>query len=227
MRPEPGERGAAGPLPEDAACLLRMSAALAAGDAAAVGRELRWAAANVDPQEVDEAIVQSCLFVGFPAALDAASQWRRLRGDAPVERDPLAGAGRAAERAERGEALCRAIYGSVYDALRRSVADASPALDRLMVEVGYGTVLGRPGLDVVRRELCLVAILAAQDRARQLHSHLRGALRVGAPAGRVLAALEIGLARAPEAARSRLRRVWDRVVGDTVEQAETEERDVR
>jgi 4-carboxymuconolactone decarboxylase len=40
-------------------------------------------------------------------------------------------------------------------------------------------VLSRPGLDLGRRELCIVAACAAANQDRQLHSHLHGALNVG------------------------------------------------
>lgn len=198
-------------LPADVACLVRLSAALAADATADVEAELHRACVEVDPRQVDEAILQSCLFLGFPAALEAAGAWRDIRGSAPADDDPLAPATRAAERAVRGERLCRMVYGSAYDALRTNVAEANPALDRLMVETGYGSVLARPGLDPATRELCLVAVLAAQARDRQLYSHLRGALRTGASPARVEAALGVGLSRAPESARDRLREVWHEV----------------
>jgi len=184
---------------------------MAADDGADVERELRRARVDVDPRRVDETIVQSCLFLGFPAALEAAGAWRGIRGSAPADDDPLAPATRATERAERGERLCRRVYGSAYDALRANVADANPALDRLMVETGYGTVLARPGLEPATRELCLVAVLAVQARDRQLYSHLRGALRTGAPPAWVEAALGLGLSRAPVDARDRLRELWHEV----------------
>ena len=44
----------------------------------------------------------------------------------------------------------------------------------------YGKVIGRPGLDLKRRELCTVATTAVLGTAEQLHSHLRGALNTGA-----------------------------------------------
>ncbi|MFW6088489.1 MAG: carboxymuconolactone decarboxylase family protein [Gemmatimonadota bacterium] len=201
----------AGSPPAAVACLLRLSGALAADAVADVEAELHRASAAADPREVDEAILQSCLFVGFPAALEAAGAWRRIRGPAPAEADPLADAARGAERAERGERLCRMVYGRAYDALRANVSDANPALDRLMVETGYGTVLARPGLEPATRELCLVAVLAVQARDRQLYSHLRGALRTGAPPAWVEAALEVGLSRAPTGARDRLRELWHEV----------------
>ncbi|UCC43581.1 MAG: carboxymuconolactone decarboxylase family protein, partial [Candidatus Zixiibacteriota bacterium] len=40
--------------------------------------------------------------------------------------------------------------------------------------------LSRPGLDLVSRELSIVAFLMAENRTHQLHSHMRGALHVGA-----------------------------------------------
>jgi 4-carboxymuconolactone decarboxylase len=191
---------------------VRLSAALAAGADGRVSAELRQASRDVDPVEVDEAVLQSCLFLGFPAALEAAAEWRCFREGAPEDGDPLALPDREEERRVRGESICREIYGSAYEALRRNVADASPALDRLMVDVGYGAVLGRPGLDPIRRELCLVAVLAVQGRDRQLHSHLRGALRMGAPPDWVSAALDIGLEQAPPAAHGRLRQLWREVL---------------
>lgn len=197
--------------PADVACLVRLSAALAAEAHDEVETELRRAAVDAEPRQVDEVILQSCLFLGFPAALEAAAAWRDIRGSAPADADPLAAQGRADERAERGERLCRTVYGDAYEALRRSVADANPALDRLMVETGYGTVLARPGLEPASRELCLVAVLAVQARERQLYSHLRGALRMGAPPEWVEAALEIGLERGREETRDRLREIWNQV----------------
>lgn len=200
-----------GSIPADVACLVRLSAALAAGADAEVEAALRRAAVDAEPRQVDEAILQSCLFLGFPAALEAAAAWREIRGSAPPDEDPLAPPARAMERAGRGEQLCRMVYGGAYQTLRRNVADANPALDRLMVETGYGTVLARPGLDPASRELCLVAVLAVQARDRQLYSHLRGALRTGASPEQVEAALEIGLAGGSEEARDRLREVWSEV----------------
>lgn len=209
---DPSRAGPSERLPPDAANLVRLSAAMAAGDDEAVATLLRQAAEQHDPTGVEEAIVQSCLFLGFPAALEAAAAWRRIRGGDPVaDDDPLSDAGRGRERAERGRELCRAVYGSAYEELRRNVASASPTLDRLMVETGYGRVLGRPGLDPARRELCLVAVLAAQGRDPQLHSHLRGALRVGAPPAWVEEALEAGLERGSSATGDRLRRLWREV----------------
>ena len=49
--------------------------------------------------------------------------------------------------------------------------------------------LGRPQLDLARRELCVVAACAIARQVRQLHSHLHGALHAGASPAQVDAAL--------------------------------------
>jgi 4-carboxymuconolactone decarboxylase len=86
---------------------------------------------------------------------------------------------RGEEWRERGEQTCAAVYDGMYEKLRLNVRDLHPALDSWMVVDGYGKVLSRPGLDLPRRELCIVAACAAMGQDRQLHSHLRGALNVG------------------------------------------------
>ena len=76
---------------------------------------------------------------------------------------------------------------------------------------GYGKVLGRPGLDLKTRELCIGAQLAGMDATRQLHAHLRGCLNVGATVDEVDAALEaVGDIIGPERARA-AGRVWEKV----------------
>jgi 4-carboxymuconolactone decarboxylase len=50
--------------------------------------------------------------------------------------------------------------------------------------------LSRPQLDLVTRELCVVAACAASGQQRQLHSHLHGALNSGASVKQVGEALD-------------------------------------
>ncbi|MDP3774198.1 MAG: carboxymuconolactone decarboxylase family protein [Gemmatimonadales bacterium] len=97
----------------------------------------------------------------------------------------------------RGEETGRRIYGPQFDQLRRNVAALHPALDLWIVVDGYGRTISRPALDMTRRELCSIAMLVPQNAPRQLHSHLRGALNVGATPDQVAAVLalagEVGL----------------------------------
>jgi 4-carboxymuconolactone decarboxylase len=49
-----------------------------------------------------------------------------------------------------------------------------------MIIEGYGKVLSRPFLTAGVRELLIVAMTAVLNVERQFHSHVRGALNVGA-----------------------------------------------
>jgi 4-carboxymuconolactone decarboxylase len=185
--------------------LVRLAAAIAAGGEADVRAALA-AASDAPPLWIDELILQSYLFSGFPRALNAAREWRRIAAAAAPPGESAADPARAHEWLVRGEATCAAVYGDMYDKLRRNVHDLHPALDAIMVMDGYGKVLGRPGLDLPRRELCVVAACAATGQDRQLHSHLHGALNVGvSPA--VLAATLDALADTVGADRSRSARL--------------------
>src|SRR4029078_12900943 len=52
--------------------------------------------------------------------------------------------------------------------------------DAWMVRDGYGRVLSRPGLDLVRRELCVIAETAVLEAGPQMLSHWKCALNAGA-----------------------------------------------
>lgn len=182
----PGREG----LDPEADCVVRLSAALGRGGAAALEEALTEASLKVGSGEahagaVEETILQAHLFVGYPAALTALGRWRELGHPTPE------GTGGGADRRSRGEEVCRAVYGHNYGRLRENVARLHPDMDRWMVEEGYGRVLGRPGLDLRVRELCVVALLARTRHRPQLHSHLRGALNVGASPDEVEEALRI------------------------------------
>ena len=199
-------------LDAETAALVRLAAVLAGGSEVEVRTELSAVNGVVNPVWVEEVILQTYLFAGFPRALNAARDWRRISGrSAPAPAED-------GERAEldfsaRGEATCATVYGEFYDRLRVNIRGLHPALDRWMITEGYGKVLGRPLLDLARRELCIVAACAIARQDRQLHSHLHGALNAGAAAGVVTAALQVV---APLIGDDDLRRylgLWARVQG--------------
>jgi 4-carboxymuconolactone decarboxylase len=143
---------------------------------------------EVDPVAVEEIILQSYLFAGFPRALNAARAWRAASGQAaPV--DDIEAADLDVWRA-RGEETCAIVYGDSYEKLRQNIRGLHPALDDWMIVDGYGKVLSRPGVDLRTRELCVVAACAVSGQQRQLHSHLRGALNAGASGGELSAVLD-------------------------------------
>lgn len=170
--------------------LLELSAALGSREQKAVAASLAAAAACAPGAAVEEVLLQSHLFIGFPDVLNAFSIWRKLSlSAAPPARAPD-------EKGwpERGAATCELVYGSNYEKLRDNVRSLHPALDRWMVTGGYGRVLSRSGLDLVHRELCIVSLLIPWRTPRQLHSHLRGALNAGATAAQLNSAIGAGCA---------------------------------
>ena len=128
---------------------------------------------------LEELLISSVLYVGFPRALVAMAVFRRLEPEHATGSEP-ADYEQWRDWRARGEATCREVYGKHYDQLRHNVRTLHPALEAWMIVDGYGKTLSRPGLDLMRRELCSMGMLVAQRTPRQLLSHLRGALNAGA-----------------------------------------------
>ncbi|MBK6488654.1 MAG: carboxymuconolactone decarboxylase family protein [Gemmatimonadetes bacterium] len=170
--------------------LVRVAAAVASVGEAEVRRALTDALDVVPSEWVEEVILQSYLFAGFPRALNAAREWRRVSGRAAPAHDDGERFADAGQWSTDGARTCAIVYGASYERLRHNIRALHPALDAWMIVEGYGKVLSRPGLDLRRRELCIVAACAAAGQDRQLHSHLHGALNAGASAGEVGAVLE-------------------------------------
>lgn len=177
-------------LDDEHVALVRLAAIVTAGDEATVRVAIARAAAAVRPPWVEEIILQSYLFAGFPRALNAAREWRKASGRPAPPTDEGERFTDAAEWASRGEATCTVVYGAFYERLRHNIRALHPALDSWMIVDGYGKVLSRPQLDLRRRELCVVAACAAAGQHRQLHSHLHGALNAGASPNEIAAVLD-------------------------------------
>jgi 4-carboxymuconolactone decarboxylase len=197
--------------------LVQLSAAIAADTEDTVRQALARAATEASPEWIEEVLLQSYLFAGFPRALNAMREWRRL--PAGAARIGASGAGRDPEAGDvarlrmRGETTCRLVYGAMYERLRGNIDALHPALDEWMIVEGYGKVLSRPGLDLPRRELCIVAACAASGQDRQLHSHLHGALNVGVAPDVVTACIDALAAGIGEQRTRTVRMLWARVLG--------------
>jgi len=192
--------------------LVELAAMLAGGGESDVRDALAAALPVVRPAWVEEVILQTYLFAGFPRALNAAREWRRISGrEAPaVDADAIDAPG---ARQALGQATCATVYGRFYTQLRANIRALHPALDQWMIEEGYGKVLSRAALDLTRRELCIVAACAIARQERQLHSHLHGALHAGASAAVVSAALARVTPRLADDDRRRVEGLWARVQG--------------
>jgi len=135
-----------------------------------------------------EVVLQSYLFLGFPRMLNAAenlhSHFPDMGGKPRFE-------GVSDEESKswflNGLSLCRQVYGSDFPPLQSKVESFAPEIFRWMIIEGYGKVLSRPGLSVNDRELSIIAFLLVENRLKQLFSHIKGALNVGAPPGLVRA----------------------------------------
>src|SRR5213076_3174100 len=165
------------------AALVRVAAAVARGKVPEL--KARFAAARdarVPGPWIEELLLQSMLVVGYPLALVAFAAWRGVDGPAPIEGDGAEDLTHAdwESWAARGAAVCREVYGRAYHKLLVNLRALHPALEDLVLVDAYGKVIGRPGLDLKRRELCTVAAVAVLGTAQQLHSHLRGSLNTGA-----------------------------------------------
>ncbi|HEV8217280.1 MAG TPA: carboxymuconolactone decarboxylase family protein [Gemmatimonadaceae bacterium] len=183
---------AAGPIPHilldldpPTRTLVRLSAIISAGTEPAI-RDAFATLGDVPVVWVEELILQCHLFAGFPRALNAMREWRRWQPEPPA----LSDAGGLGDWRARGEATCAIVYGEMYERLRGNIRRLHPDLDDWMIVDGYGKVLSRPGLDLARRELCIVAACAVSSQDRQLHSHLHGALNAGAAPAAVSRALD-------------------------------------
>ncbi len=176
--------------------------------------QIALAATAVPALWIEELMLQSSLFAGFPRALNATREWRR---HVPLPEGGASGASddthhrHASTWEVRGEATCAVVYGDMYDRLRQNIAALHPALDHWMIVDGYGKILSRPGLDLGRRELCIVAACVATMQDRQLHSHLHGARHAAVPDDAIDETIESLAGQVPAAALERARHLWARI----------------
>src|SRR5262249_58693889 len=105
-------------LDEGTRTLVRLSAIVAAGSERAIGDALSAGVGSVSGVWVEELILQSYLFAGFPRALNAMREWRRAlaargeqtRGDAGANLSPAENDADALERWRAlGEETCRRV----------------------------------------------------------------------------------------------------------------------
>lgn len=195
--------------------LVRLAAVIASGAEGDIRAAMvRVVDSEVSPVWIEELILQTYLFAGFPRGLNAMREWRRASGRAAPERDEGERLDATKAWAREGESTCRTVYGEMYERLRVNIRQLHPALDAWMIVEGYGKVLSRPGLDLKRRELCVVAACAVLEQERQLHSHLHGALNAGATPAEVDDTLAVVKDMLDARARERVAHLWSRVRRD-------------
>lgn len=201
-------------LDEPTRALVRLAAAFAGGDEVRITERARGAVAAATPALwVDELLLQSILMVGYPRALVGALCWRQVVGGPAEWLEDGADFSQIDQWRYRGDTTCRTVYGSNYERLLDNVAALHPAMAAWMVVEGYGRTLARPGLDLGRRELCVIAQTTVLRSSRQLHSHLRGARHAGVSAAVIGAAIEALEPEVGADGAAFARALWERVRG--------------
>ncbi len=164
--------------------LVRISACVACRDESKLQLEIHTALQQkLSVTLIRETILQTYLFTGYAATINAFIVLNETVESAE-------GFIREEQRTlelwkERGDELCRKIYGSQYDKLVQNMNRLHPDLAEWMVWEGYGKVLCRPFLSPLVRELLIIAMTAVLQVERQFYSHVRGALHVGANAEQI------------------------------------------
>ena len=126
----------------------------------------------LDEEGMEEAILQTLLFAGFPKTIEALKQ---LRIHFPVKH----GAKHVGDHKKAGEKTSQIIYGKYHSKLKKVMDELHPDLTRWMIEDGYGRVLSRSGLTLQEREISVLASLMTSGMINQFRAHVRGALFAG------------------------------------------------
>lgn len=158
---------------------VRISCAVCVRSEFVLERELISALNHkLDPAMIREVILQTYLFAGFASTINAMIIFNRL---VPGNKDYLRESTGTLELwRERGIELCKEVYGNQFERMVENMNQLHPDLADWMIVEGYGKVLSRPFLSPKVRELLIIAMTAVLNVERQFHSHVRGALNVGA-----------------------------------------------
>ncbi len=130
---------------------------------------------NCPVRKIYEALLQTYLFAGFPSALISLKRFNKMIGKKKVYKGYD-----IKKYMDRGRRNCKIIYGNKYDKLISNIKSFSPEMAEWMIVEGYGKVLGRKGLSLLEREICIISILSVLKFKEQLYSHINGARRIRA-----------------------------------------------
>ncbi|NQV41991.1 MAG: hypothetical protein HQ506_06510 [Candidatus Marinimicrobia bacterium] len=126
----------------------------------------------LDEKAIEEAILQTLLFAGFPKTIEALKQ---LRQHFPMRNGSIG----VDDEKQAGEETSKIIYGKHHAKLKVVMDKLHPELTKWMIEDGYGRVLSRPGLTLQEREISVLSSLMTSGMINQYRAHIRGALFAG------------------------------------------------
>ncbi len=193
--------------------LVRLFVAVVLGDWSALLEVRAQAAADEPDRAWREAVLQAHLFAGFPRVVEACTRLSKAGGLGQPSPEELEAQTPESDRLEAGEAAFALIYEAQGPAVDAKLAEYHPDLRSWIIGHAYGRTLSRGGLSLRFRELLAVAALAVTGQERQMASHTRGAIRVGASAEEVFAVVELVEPSMSEPQRERARWVLQRFAG--------------
>ena len=159
-----------------------LSEAIAARQTAGMRIVMKGAlAGGVRPRTLREIILQSHLFLGFPAMIEAAhllAEFYPSRGRSNQLPEAYTAVANRKWHHD-GLAKVRRMYGGAFNRLVARINSASPQILTWMINDAYGRVLSRPGVSFAVRETSSIATLTVTAYHHQLSVHLRGALHIG------------------------------------------------
>lgn len=124
-----------------------------------------------------EALLQTYLFAGFPATIEALRIASARGIQLPHSRfEPY----NVEEFHTRGRQCFSLVYGELSSRVHSQIESLSQELAEWILIEGYGKVLSRPSpLGILDRERLAIAALAAGGWQRQLRAHLRAFAQLG------------------------------------------------
>lgn len=157
--------------------LIRLFAFLSQKDWHNFVKELQSFQKPSEIRTVEEALLISYLFLGFPATLTA---FEYLNEQYPYRKKFYIDNTKNWQLwKKRGLKLFKIIYDKNSMKLIKRIKKMHPDLLDWMITEGYGKVLSREFLDIRTKELLIITILISSGWEKQLHSHYIGALNVG------------------------------------------------
>jgi 4-carboxymuconolactone decarboxylase len=80
---------------------------------------------------------------------------------------------------EKGAEIRRKLTGGHVGQAAEAVAEMVPDFEKILVEVVFGKVWARPGLELKMRSVATISALVAQQRLPQLKAHIAYGLNAG------------------------------------------------
>lgn len=171
-----------------------------------------------DIRPIYEILLQGYLFCGYPRAIESFYCLNRvmtrkkllLPSNLPIPGlEPL-------RALKTGKIVAGRINKDKFAKIYAKINTLSPDMGYLMLVEGYGNILCREGVDIKTRELAVVSSLSASGAARQLNSHIRGAINVGCTNSQIMEAILTGFPWLGKRKISISLSIWSEITGMSI-----------